>query len=294
MKIFLRDTVKIIISPRTPSQDAVRFYFGQQTAKKMLWNYMIKFFCKHSDSIIVASEGLKEECIAAYKAKRSKIFTVHNSIDFKKIERFSLEPIETECPLDYSIISTAGRLSAEKNMDVLMKAFALLRDDVKVKLWIIGDGPERPHLESLASDLNIMDDVVFWGFHKNFFKLIRNSDVFVHTSLFEGFGNSILEAMACGVPVIATDCPFGPREIINNGNDGILVPVSDQETLAKMMRMVLENKEKKDCLVKNAYKRVSEFTPERMVKGYQEVFLSLAHSLNPVQCGEVKEASKIL
>jgi glycosyltransferase involved in cell wall biosynthesis len=294
IKIFLRDNVKMIISPRTPSQDAIRFYFGQRTAKKMLWNFMIKFFCRYSDRIVVASEGIKEECVAAYKAERSKIVTINNSVDVQSVGRLSLESVDAESPPGHFVISTAGRLAAEKNVGVLVKAFALLRKDIKAKLWIVGDGPERPHLESLAASLNIKDDIVFWGFQENLYKFIQKSDVFVHTSLFEGFGNIILEAMACGVPLIATDCPFGPREIIYNGENGMLVPVADEVALAKALKMVSENKETRDRFVKNAYKRLSEFTPEKMVRSYENVFLSIAHSDDPIRSKELREDSVLL
>ena len=291
LKIRLRDRVRIIISPRTPAKDAINFYFKDNVKKRLIWNFMIKFFCRHSDRIVVASEGIKEECVAAYKAERSKIVTINNSVDVQSVGRFSLESVDAESPPGHFVISTAGRLAAEKNVDVLVKAFALLRKDLKAKLWIVGDGPERPHLESLAASLNIKDDIVFWGFQENLYKFIQKSDIFVHTSLFEGFGNIILEAMACGVPVIATDCPFGPREIINNGKSGMLVPVSDEVALAKALKMVSENKETRDRFVKNAYKRLSEFTPEKMVRSYENVFLSIAHSDAPLRSKELREDS---
>ena len=290
-KIFLRDKVKVIISPRTPSRDAVLFYYGQKTADKVLWNCMIRFFCRYSDRIVVASQGLKEECISGYRAKRDKVVTINNSVDAHSVERYADEPIGAESPPDHLIISTAGRLSAEKNMAVLLKAFALLRRDLRAKLWIVGDGPERPHLESLAASLNILDDIIFWGFQENLYKFIKKSDVFVHTSLFEGFGNIILEAMACGVPVIATDCPFGPGEIITNGENGVLVPVSDESALAKALKMVSEEKEASARFVQNAHKRLSEFTPERMVRGYADVFLGVAHSRAPLRQKNLQEDS---
>jgi len=116
----------------------------------------------------------------------------------------------------------------------------------------------------------------------------------VHTSLFEGFGNIILEAMVCGVPIIATDCPFGPREIISNGKNGMLVPVSDEVALAKAIKMVSENKETRDRFVKNAYEILSEFTPEKMVRSYEDVFLSIAHSDGPIRSKELREDTILL
>lgn len=276
VKIFLRNKVKVTISPRTPSKTAINFYFKEKTLKKALWNFMVKFFCQHSDCIVVASDGLKEECISKYKAKRNKIVTVNNSIDVQSIERLSMESVNRKDSPDNFVISTAGRVAAEKNMEVLIKAFAMLRKDLKAKLWIIGDGPEMPYLESLAASLNVVNDVDFLGFQDNPYKFIRRSDVFVHTSLFEGFGNIILEAMACGVPVIATDCPFGPREIISNMNNGILVPVSDEMALMEAIKTVLEDEDMRRSFVEEAYKRILDFPTERMVSQYEDIFLNIS------------------
>lgn len=272
VKIFLRNKVKVTISPRTPSKAAINFYFKEKTLKRALWNFMVKFFCQHSDCIVVASDGLKEECISKYKAKRNKIVTVNNSIDVQSIERLSMESVNRKDSPDNFVISTAGRVAAEKNMEVLIKAFAMLRKDLKAKLWIIGDGPERPYLESLAASLNVVNDVDFLGFQDNPYKFIKRSDVFVHTSLFEGFGNIILEAMACGVPVVATDCPFGPREIISNMNNGILVPVSDEMALMEAFKKVIEDYDLRTRLVDGASKCLKDFSTEKMVKQYEDVF----------------------
>lgn len=274
-KIFLRDNVKIIISPRTPTKDAIKYYCRESILGKPLWNFMVRFFCRHSDHIVVASEGLKQECIADYKAESNKVVVINNSVDAQSVGRLSMGSIEREHAFDGFLISTAGRLVEEKNVDILIKAFALLRKDLKAKLWIVGDGPERPVLESLAASLNILDDIIFFGFQENLYKFIKRSDIFVHTSLFEGFGNIILEAMACGVPVIATDCPFGPREIIYNGENGILVPVRDERALANALKMMSADRELRRKLAEEAFKRLSDFSVEKMVNKYENVFLKI-------------------
>jgi glycosyltransferase involved in cell wall biosynthesis len=290
-KIFLKDKVKIIISPRTPTKDAIKYYCRETILGKPLWNFMVQFFCRHSDHIVVASKGLKQECIADYKAESNNVVVINNSVDAQSVGRLSMGSIGRDNTFDGFVISTAGRLVEEKDVDVLIKAFALLRKDLKAQLWIVGDGPDRPVLESLAAHLNVLNDIIFFGFQENPYKFINRSEIFVHTSRFEGFGNIILEAMACGVPVIATDCPFGPREIINNGEDGILVPVSDEKALAKELKMVLENNEARKRFVKNAHRRLLEFTPERMVRSYEDVFLNIAHSNGPV--GQEKNLRRI-
>jgi glycosyltransferase involved in cell wall biosynthesis len=289
IKFISGDRVRIVASPRTPSKAAIDFYLKDEPLKKALWNFMIKFFCRYSDYVVAASKGIREECISGYKAERKKVIVVNNSVDVQSVTELSAKPVEGETPCDALIISTAGRLAPEKNMEVLLKSFAKLRRDLNVRLWVIGDGPERRNLEYLAASLNLTDSVVFWGFQENPYKFIGRSDVFVHTSLFEGFGNIILEAMACGVPVIATDCPFGPCEIINNGETGMLVPVSDEPALTQALKLVLEDKGLRDLFIKNAYVRLIDFTPESMVRHYEDIFLNIARANVRFQPGEGRE-----
>jgi len=276
LKFFFGSKVRIIVSPRTPSKDGIKFHLKDKPSGRIIWNLMVRFFCRYSDGIIVASEGLREECIVKYQAERKKIATVNNSVDVESIEKLSAESSDCEDLPGTYVISTAGRLAAEKNIDVLFKAFATLRKDMKAKLWVIGEGPERSHLESLAASLSIENDVVFFGFQENPYKYIKRSDAFVHTSLFEGFGNVILEAMACGVPVVATDCPFGPREMIDNMKNGILVPMSDEHALAEALKVVLESDELRRNLVARAFKGLENFSAAKMVTGYEHFFLEIA------------------
>jgi glycosyltransferase involved in cell wall biosynthesis len=279
MKFFLGNKMKIVISPRTPSKDAINFYF-RKAPDRMLWKFMVRFFCKYSDYIVVPCEGMKDECIFTYRADKSKISTIRNAIDISLINGLSMEPLRVESPPDNFIISTSARLASEKSLPVLIRAFALLRTYLNAKLWIIGDGPERPYLESLASDLSISSEVVFWGFQTNPYKFIKRSDVFVHTSIFEGFANVIWEAIACRVPVIATDCNYGPREIIKHMEDGMLVPVSNEVALMQALKAMLENGELRRTFIENAYERLLEHSAVDIVNQYEDVFIKTNRKSN--------------
>jgi glycosyltransferase involved in cell wall biosynthesis len=273
IKFFLRDKVKVVVSPRTPSKDAINFYFKDDLRKRLGWNFMVRFFCKYPDYIIVPCEGMREECISEYKADKSKVHTIKNVVKMDVIDRLSRENMELEDVDKSFVISTSGRLAAEKNLSVLIKAVALLRKTIEVKLWIIGEGPERPFLEALASQLHILRDVVFWGFQGNPYKFIKRSDVFVHTSLFEGFANMIWEVIACGVPVIATDCHYGPGEIIDHMKNGMLVPVSDEVALMQAIRHLLEDEGLRKDLVKNAYNKLKGLSEGETISSLEAVFL---------------------
>jgi glycosyltransferase involved in cell wall biosynthesis len=275
VKFLLRGRTKIIVSPRTPSRDAIDFYFKDDQKKRLLWNFLVYFFCRYSDHIIVPCFGMRNECQDIYKADSNKVTTIRNSIDIEKIKKLADVSFSERKPEDSFIISTGGRLASEKKLPVLLQAFVLLKKKIKCKLWIIGDGPEKPFLEALVKKLQVENDIVFWGFQENPYRIIKNSDVFVHTSIFEGFANMIWEVMACGVPVISTDCNYGPREIIRNMENGILVPVSDEVALMEALRLLLGDASLRKRFAENAYTEIANLNGNKMAREYENVFLTL-------------------
>lgn len=275
-KKFFMSKSKVISSPRGPSTDYLNTCFTKKSERFFL-KMLFSLFCRYSDGIVVPSAGTGEDCIKNFGAKRGNIRVINNSIIIDEISEKIKEPIDMDIPDDTSVISTSGRLSREKNIPFLLNAFSELRKIEKVKLLVIGDGPERRTLEALASKLGAVEDTIFVGFQENPYKFIGRSDIFVHTCLVEGFGNSIIEAMACGVPVIATDCPYGPREIIKNGENGILVPMDDMEALVQAIRSVLHNKRLREELSENGYHRSLDFSVDRMVRAYEDVFNAICN-----------------
>ena len=135
-------------------------------------------------------------------------------------------------------IVTVGSLKAVKNHALLIRAFArVARPDAR--LMIVGGGARRGALEALARELGVNERVIFAGFHPDPTPFYRTADVFVLSSNYEGFGNVIVEALSCGIPVVSTDCPSGPAEILENGRFGRLVPVGDADALAQAINAAL-------------------------------------------------------
>jgi glycosyltransferase involved in cell wall biosynthesis len=127
----------------------------------------------------------------------------------------------------------------------------------------------------MASDLKISEDVVLTGFQHNPFSFISKADVFVLSSLFEGFANVIVEAMALGVPVISTDCPSGPAEIIKDGENGFLVPIGNAERIASICTLLLQDEDLRAYIKDNGSRRADSFSLTKMAEQYNSYFMHL-------------------
>jgi glycosyltransferase involved in cell wall biosynthesis len=179
-------------------------------------NLSIKLFYNRANKIIAVSEIIKKDLIDNYKIKSSKISVIYNFYDIEKISELKTQSIDETIDFDnFDYIITVGRIEKQKNHRLLLMAFSeLKKKQPQLKLLILGEGSLKDEMELLVKTLKIENEVVFIGFNKNPYKYISKSKVFVLSSLFEGFPNSLVEAMSCGIPVIATDCLSGPREIL--------------------------------------------------------------------------------
>ncbi len=137
-----------------------------------------------------------------------------------------------EAGRDRDLIVCIGRLSPEKDQRTLIRAMSILPAPQPWRLAIVGDGPERPALEALARELGIADRIVFAGEVTDPFAFMMRARLAVCASVYEGLGNAIIEALACGTPVVSTDCPYGPSEILQGGRYGTLTPVGDAAAMA--------------------------------------------------------------
>lgn len=159
-----------------------------------------------------------------------------------------------------------GRLTAQKNWSLLIRAYSNLPDEIRIKhkLSIYGEGEDKTKLQCLCNELGIYDKVIFHGFTDSVKEVLLNASLFVLPSNYEGMPNSLMEAMALGVPCIATDCPIGgPATLIVNGKNGWLVPVGSDEEMSKTMRCILSNNEEAMKVGKEA-----KITAEKYKPGY--------------------------
>jgi glycosyltransferase involved in cell wall biosynthesis len=190
-----------------------------------------------ADKVVAVSGGVAADLAQFGRLPDGKIRVIHNPVFDPDIETLS------RAPLDHPffeaggppIIVAAGRLHNQKGFDVLLRAFAMARAQIDCRLVILGDGPEQARLSAQAEQSGLGYDIDMPGFCANPFALMARAGAFVLSSRWEGFPNALVEAMACGAPVIATDCPSGPREILQGGRIAPLVPVDDAGALARSL-----------------------------------------------------------
>ena len=195
-----------------------------------------------ADAIVAVSEGARDDLVRFLHVDAERVVAIANPSPTDAMIARSKEPLthawfagDRAVP----VVVAAGRLVQKKGFDVLLDAIARVRRVRDVRLSILGEGPERGALERDVARRGLRDVVELAGFVDNPFARLARADLFVLSSLAEGMPNALIEAMACGCPVVATDCPSGPREILRGGRDGPLVAPGDAAALAGAIVEVL-------------------------------------------------------
>ncbi len=142
-----------------------------------------------------------------------------------------------------------------------------------VELWLVGDGPLNEALKKLAHDLGINNQIKWIGIQKNPFPYYKHADCFILSSNYEGLPSVVVESILCGLPVISTRCKFGPEELINDGENGLLVPVGDEEAMTKAIKTVIDDPSKLDRMKQSCFSQdLSRFDEKNVYKSYEELF----------------------
>jgi glycosyltransferase involved in cell wall biosynthesis len=258
---------RVILSERNYSKIQ---YEGKNFKNKII-NSLIKNLYAKADLIIPISHGIKKSLVKDYRLDEKGINVIHNPQDVQFIKRKSVNDVEFKFHKNVKYLITLGRLIYQKDHNTLINAFKIIHDKSKnTKLLILGDGLLRNKTQKQIDKLDLNSAVFLMGFVNNPFDFLKRSDVFVLSSRFEGFGNVLVEAMACGLPVISTNCPSGPSEILDNGNYGMLTPVGDANALAAAMNEMLNEENLKEYS-KKALRRANDFDVSIIAKEYLKV-----------------------
>jgi glycosyltransferase involved in cell wall biosynthesis len=196
---------------------------------------LIRSLYRRAAAVVAVSRGVAEE-LRTLGVPGRLITVVHTPVDLSRVLPGADEDVPV-WPEKRPVVVNVGRMTLQKNQQLLLEAVAMLRARLPVSVVLVGDGPERPALELVARSHGL--DVTFAGADPNPYRWMSRADAFVSSSLFEGFGVVIVEALAVAVPVVSTDCPSGPREILNGGEFGLLTPVGDADALADALFRVL-------------------------------------------------------
>jgi glycosyltransferase involved in cell wall biosynthesis len=203
-----------------------------------LWRRILR----RAKGLIAVSRGVANDFVEVTGIDRSKVAVVYNPIIDPGIEARAEESAGHPWLTDSGppVILGVGRLTEQKDFATLVSAFALVRGQRPSRLLIIGEGEERARLQSLAAMLGVSKAVHLAGFQANPLPFMREARLLVMSSRWEGFGNVLVEALYCGTPVVSTDCPHGPREVLADGDLGRLVPVGDPRALAEAIAKALD------------------------------------------------------
>ncbi|MFH7243855.1 MAG: glycosyltransferase [Spirulina sp.] len=231
-----------------------------------------------ADRIVALSEGVAAEVQSLVNRPRTSpappIEVIYNAGVDAAVKRGGREGLmlrQGQTPR-LPLLVACGRLHPQKGYPYLLEALARVRQTLPVQLWIVGEGPLRPVLERQIQRLGLTNAVQLLGFRANPYQYMAAADLFVLPSLYEGFGNVIVEAMACGTPVLATDCPHGPAEILEQGKHGLLVPPANAEALAQGILSLLQNPALREQYGRCGLTRSLDFQADAIAGHYATMF----------------------
>lgn len=246
------------------------YFRAEQRSPTLLEKTLIWYLLRRPSLLSVPSEGVKDDLVKNFGIPERRIAVIYNGIDIEGVREMAAEGDRITGHQSKTII-TACRLNAQKDFLTLLRAFGEVKAKIESRLIIIGDGELRDEIIKHAQAIGIDKNIAITGFKKNPFGFFSTADVFVLSSFFEGFGNVIVEAMALGIPVVSTDCPSGPREIIQHGVNGFLVPVEDHHAMAEAILKILENAEVRNEFKARGLERAACFKSEDMVERFRRL-----------------------
>lgn len=295
VNIFSGSEGKVILSVRDyTSRKEIKGFYDRMGI------FLLRLFYNRANMIIAVSQGVKKDLIKNYGVDEEKVEVIYNPYDIESIRQSMHEDLDEKYKPIFCnpVIINVGRLTHLKGQRHLIRAlFEVKKHHQNTKLVFLGRGELEYELRRTVTELNLENDVFFLGFQENPFKFVKRSTAYVFPSLSEGFPNALVEAMACGIPVISADCRSGPREILAPDSDvdretntieyapyGILVPVCDgknhdtaspltpqESLLADSIMKLLENDDLREKYSLAAETRASDFNLENIIPHWEKI-----------------------
>ncbi|WP_456430859.1 glycosyltransferase [Thermosulfuriphilus sp.] len=239
-RILSRVPLRVVLRMGTTTSAALR---DKSPWRLWWWSLGMRLTYPRADAVVAVSTGVAEDLARLSRLPEAKLKVVANPVITPRLYALAQEAVEHPWlkAKRVPVVLAAGRLTRQKDFPTLIKAFARLCREIPSRLIIIGEGEERKALEALVESLGLEGRVDLPGFVTNPYAYMSRADLFVLSSIWEGSPNVLTEALALGIPSVATDCPSGPREILAGGRYGELVPMGDVETLSQAMVKTLKN-----------------------------------------------------
>jgi glycosyltransferase involved in cell wall biosynthesis len=269
-KQMSRSSVPVVVSERIALST---FCAAPANARRWRWRYlpdMVNRVYPGANAVVTVSQHAAEELITNIGIDRHLVTTIHNPVVDDTLHANARQALAHDWfspAATVPVILAVGRLTEQKDFSTLLQAFARVRADRPVRLVILGEGRLRPDLEKLANTLGIGADVDMPGFVANPFQYMARASLLVLSSLYEGLPGVLIQALACGCPVVSTDCPGGSKEILADGKYGPLVAVRDVTGMTDAIRAQLDNPTGKDLL----RQRADDFSVDRAVDNYLDL-----------------------
>jgi len=244
---------------------------GRHPVKERVWYLRMRMLYPSADAVVAVSRGVADDLEKKAGLASSLLRIIPNPVITPELISMSQERLDHPWLQEGSVpvLLGVGRLTRQKDFFTLLRAFALVKKNRPCRLFILGEGQDRPALESMAQELGIRDHVAMPGFVQNPYAYMSRATLFVLSSRWEGSPNVLTEALALGTPVVSTDCPSGPKEILDHGRFGPLVPMGDAEAMAHAVLSTLDAPLEKS-LLKSA---VRAYTVEESSRRYLETLL---------------------
>ncbi|MBO9328849.1 glycosyl transferase [Achromobacter sp. HZ01] len=258
-------------------------HYGASRMRRLKCWLVSQTYRRH-DAVVGVSRGVKEDLVSMFPPLRGKVHTIYNGVPLDNVRRQGAAaapqpPQQAPAQAPYHVVAV-GRLEAVKDYATLIDAAALL-DDPGIAFTILGEGSEHDALQKRIDEHGSRTPVRLAGHIDNPFPVIAGAGAFALTSVRESFGNVLVEALCLGVPVISTDCPHGPAEILDAGRYGLLVPVGDAAALADAVRRLAYDSEMRQRLAAQGPERADAFSLERHCRNVISLFQPLMQRGTP-------------